>query len=159
MENEMTTEKMPNICLPDQNDTVVDLQSKINDFAVVFFYPKDLTSGCSKEALEFSEKLKLFEEKSCLVFGISPDKPVTHQKFIDKLELKVNLLSDVEKQTCQDYQVWKEKSMYGKKYFGVERSTFLLNKNLEIIASWRKVKVPGHVDAVYSALIDYLDKE
>ena len=150
-------EKVANIILPDQGESTFNVAEKIQEYAVIFFYPKDLTSGCSKEAADFNEYLSKFNDRKCAVIGISPDSPKTHQKFIDTLNLGYPLLADVDKTVCAAYGVWKEKSMYGKKYFGVERSTFLVNKNLELIASFRKVKVPGHVNTVYETFKNHLE--
>ncbi len=119
---------------------------------VLFFYPKDNTSGCTKEAIGFSEQLGQFKEKNTLVVGLSPDSVKSHQNFRSKQNLTVILASDTEKEVLEKYQVWKEKSMYGKKYMGVERSTFLIDEHGKIKKSWRKVKVPGHVEEVLASL-------
>lgn len=119
---------------------------------VLFFYPKDDTSGCTKEAVEFSEQLGAFHEAGAEVLGISPDSVKSHDKFRDKHGLKVTLLSDEEKSVVEAYGVWVEKSMYGKKFMGVERSTFLIGPDGKIRRIWRKVKVPGHVSEVLGAV-------
>ncbi|MEC8063545.1 MAG: peroxiredoxin [Pseudomonadota bacterium] len=150
-------EKVANIILPDQDESTFNMAELIEEYAVIFFYPKDLTSGCSKEAADFNEYLSKFNDGKCAVIGISPDSPKTHKKFIDTLGLGYPLLADVDKTVCEAYGVWKEKSMYGRKYFGVERSTFLVSKTLDLIASWRKVKVPGHVNNVYDTLKNHLE--
>ncbi|KFB09900.1 thioredoxin-dependent thiol peroxidase [Nitratireductor basaltis] len=125
---------------------------KLSDFrgqpVVLYFYPKDDTSGCTAEAIAFTERLNDFEQQGAVVLGMSPDSQQKHAKFKTKHDLKITLLSDPEKEVLQAYGVWVEKSMYGRKYMGVERSTFLIDADGTIIQAWRKVKVPGHVDAV-----------
>lgn len=129
---------------------------KLSDFrgqpVVVYFYPKDDTSGCTKEALAFTELADDFAEAGARVIGISPDGPDKHDKFIAKHSLNVLLASDEDHAVSDAYGVWVEKSMYGKKYMGVERSTFLIDQNGKIARSWRKVKVPGHAQAVLDAV-------
>ncbi|APJ03434.1 peroxiredoxin [Silvanigrella aquatica] len=119
---------------------------------VVYFYPKDMTSGCTIEANDFQKKLKLFKELDCNVMGVSKDSCVSHQKFVEKENLTFLLLSDEELKMCEAFEVWKEKSMYGKKYMGVERSTFLINPEGFVVAEWRKVKVTDHVKEVFNVL-------
>lgn len=118
---------------------------------VVYFYPKDDTPGCTKEALSFSCLSAEFTAKNITVIGISPDTAAKHDKFKAKHELTVRLASDPETATCQDYGVWVEKSMYGKTYMGVERSTFLIDSKGGIAHVWRKVKVAGHAEEVLEA--------
>ena len=115
---------------------------------VLFFYPKDDTSGCTIEAIDFTAALPQFEQAGVIVLGMSPDTIKKHVKFCDKHNLGIPLISDEEKVALTAYGVWVEKSMYGRKYMGVERSTFLIDENQKIIKSWRKVKVSGHVDEV-----------
>ena len=119
---------------------------------VLFFYPRDNTSGCTKEAVGFTEKLSEFDALNTKVVGISKDSVKSHDKFVSKQGLKVALLSDESNDVCEKFGVWKEKSMYGKTYFGIERSTFLIDGAGNVIKEWRKVKVPGHVDAVLKAV-------
>ena len=145
--------KAPNFKLPNQEGEVVEL-NKLNKNVILFFYPKDSTPGCTKEAISFSKHLADFTKLNCLVFGISKDSLKKHQNFIKKSNLLVNLLSDENEKVCENYGVWVEKSMYGKKYMGIERSTFLIDSNGKLIEEWRKVKVKGHVDEVLSSL-DY----
>ena len=118
---------------------------------VVFFYPKDDTSGCTKEAIAFSEALKKFEKLGIAVLGVSKDSLASHEKFKAKHKLKVTLGSDPETAMAQDWGVWGEKTLYGRKYMGMERATFLVDAKGAIAAAWRKVKVPGHVEAVLQA--------
>lgn len=118
---------------------------------ILYFYPKDNTSGCTQEACDFRDNINRLTTKSTVI-GVSPDSIKSHLKFKEKQSLNFILLSDAEHKLSQAFDVWKEKSMYGKKYMGIERSTFILNKNGEIEKEWRKVKVKGHVDEV----LDYL---
>ncbi|WP_419913359.1 thioredoxin-dependent thiol peroxidase [Hoeflea sp.] len=119
---------------------------------VLFFYPKDDTSGCTAEAIAFSQLQDKFDAAGVAILGMSPDSPKKHDKFIAKHELTVPLASDEEKTTLEAYGVWVEKSMYGRKYMGVERSTFLIDEAGKIEKAWRKVKVPGHAEAVLEAV-------
>ena len=120
---------------------------------VLYFYPKDNTSGCTKEACDFRDNLNRLTS-SALVVGISPDNVTSHQKFQQKQKLNFILVADTEHQLAEKYGVWKEKSMYGRKYMGIERSTFILDEQGKIVKEWRKVKVTGHVDEVMQALAE-----
>jgi peroxiredoxin Q/BCP len=115
---------------------------------VIYFYPKDDTSGCTKEAIAFTEHSSEFSKLGVHIIGISPDTAASHDKFKAKYNLGVQLAADTEKVAVQAYGVWVSKSMYGRKYMGVERPTFLVDANGKIIRIWRKVKVPGHVEEV-----------
>lgn len=118
---------------------------------VLYFYPKDDTSGCTKEAQAFSAALKSFEKLGISVLGVSKDSLASHQKFRAKHKLKITLGSDPETVAAQAFGVWGEKTLYGRKYMGMERATFLVDAKGTIRAIWRKVKVPGHVEAVLAA--------
>ena len=118
---------------------------------VLYFYPKDNTSGCTKEACDFRDNMSRLLPYAAVI-GVSPDSIASHQKFQQKQSLNFTLLADVEHKLAEKYGVWKEKSMYGRKYMGIERSTFVLNAQGEIIQAWRKVKVSGHVDEVLNFL-------
>ncbi|TYC65549.1 thioredoxin-dependent thiol peroxidase [Stappia sp. BW2] len=118
---------------------------------VVYFYPKDDTPGCTKEAIAFTEQTDAFAKLGVTIIGLSPDTAAKHDKFIAKHNLAIRLGADTEKEAAEAYGVWVEKSMYGKKYMGVERSTFLVGPDGKIAQIWRKVKVPGHADAVLEA--------
>ena len=118
---------------------------------VLFFYPRDDTSGCTKEAIAFSQMQGDFADLGVAVWGISKDTLASHAKFAGKHALSVPLLSDAESDVCERYGVWKEKSMYGKTFMGIERSTFLIAADGTIAQVWRKVKVPGHAEAVLEA--------
>lgn len=119
---------------------------------VLFFYPRDDTPGCTKESIGFSEHLQEFADAGAQVYGISKDSVASHVKFSTKHGLKVGLLSDENTSVCEDYGVWCEKNMYGRKFMGIERTTFLIAPDGTIAQVWRKVKVPGHVDAVLEAV-------
>jgi peroxiredoxin Q/BCP len=118
---------------------------------VIYFYPKDDTSGCTMEAKDFSRLAPEFRKAGVEVVGVSPDSVESHCKFRDKYGLTIRLAADIEKGAATAYGVWTEKSMYGRKYMGVERSTFLIDKNGRIARSWRKVKVPDHAQEVLTA--------
>ena len=118
-------------------------------WTILFIYPKDNTSGCTRETKEFNEKYSDFNSLGVKIFGLSKDTLATHISFSKKLDLQFSLISDPETKLIQKLNSWKEKSMYGKKYMGTERSTFLFDKNLKIKHIWRKVKVNGHVNQVF----------
>lgn len=142
-----------------ENTKIKNLKFKVNtsDFlnsqdllgkkTVIYFYPKDDTPGCTKEAINFSEKINEFSNLNTQIFGVSRDSFEKHEKFKKKYNLKVNLISD-EGEITEYFGVWVEKSMYGKKYMGIERSTFVIDEQLKILKIWRKVKVSGHVEEV-----------
>ena len=119
---------------------------------VVYFYPKDDTSGCTKQAIAFTEHAGEFSNIGASIIGISPDTAASHDKFKAKYNLGVQLAADTEKVVAQAYGVWVSKSMYGRKYMGVERSTFLVGADGKITRIWRKVEVPGHVEEVLVAV-------
>lgn len=119
---------------------------------IVYFYPKDDTSGCTKEAIAFSEALPKFRKLGVTVLGVSKDSVESHAKFRKKHKLKVALGADPELKMAQAWGVWGEKTLYGRKYMGMERATFLVNAKGVIEKTWRKVKVPGHVEAVLEAV-------
>jgi peroxiredoxin Q/BCP len=118
---------------------------------VVYFYPKDATSGCTKEGEAFRDLHPQFRKAKVQIVGISPDSVASHEKFKAKYSFPFELLADPEQKACALFDVWKEKSMYGKKYMGVERSTFLIDAGGVLRQEWRKVKVPGHADEVLAA--------
>ena len=118
---------------------------------VVYFYPKDDTSGCTKQAIGFSDNLKKFDKLGVTLIGVSKDSLESHAKFRKKHKLKIMLGADPELKMAKDWGVWGEKTLYGRKYMGMERATFLVNTKGIIEQAWRKVKVPGHVEAVLEA--------
>lgn len=115
---------------------------------VLYFYPKDDTSGCTAEACSFTENIAAFNKLGVAVIGVSRDSIESHQKFKQKYGLKFPLISDEDGKICEAYGTWVEKSMYGRKYMGIDRSTFLIGEDGQIKALWRKVKVPGHIEAI-----------
>lgn len=144
-------DKAPDFELPSDTGAKVKLSALKGHPVVLYFYPKDSTSGCTLEAHDFSKLKADFDSINVKVFGISPDSPESHTNFRDKEALTVALLSDEEKVVLNAYGVWGEKSMYGRKYMGVERSTFLIDKDGKIAKIWRNVKVPEHAQAVLIA--------
>jgi thioredoxin-dependent peroxiredoxin len=141
----------PDFSLPRNGGGTVSLSDFSGKPVVLYFYPKDDTSGCTTEAVDFSGLTAEFEKLGATVIGISPDSVKSHDKFAAKHNLSVVLAADEEHKALEAYGVWKEKSMYGKTYMGVERSTFLIDKSGKIADVWRKVKVPGHAEAVLKA--------
>lgn len=137
--------------LPRDGGGNVSLAELAGKKVVLYFYPKDDTSGCTTEALDFTALADDFAAAGAVVVGVSPDPVKAHDKFVAKHNLGVILASDEEKTVLEAYGVWKEKSMYGRQYMGVERSTFLINANGEIARIWRKVKVKGHAQEVLEA--------
>lgn len=120
---------------------------------ILYFYPKDSTPGCTTEAEEFNALLPQFLQLGFTVVGISRDSAKSHQKFINKLNLQFNLLCDINETVCRQFDVIKEKNMYGKKVLGIERGTFILNHNGHIIHEWRKVRAAGHAQQVLNTLV------
>ena len=150
----MTTEigkKAPDFNLPATWEKKISLKSLRGKKVIIYFYPKDDTPGCTKESCGFRDNISAFKKSGTEVIGISKDTISNHEKFSTKYDLNFPLASDAETTTCEDYGVWKEKNMYGRKYMGIERSTFLIDEKGILRAEWRKVKVPGHVEEVLSA--------
>ncbi|SHE70150.1 peroxiredoxin Q/BCP [Litoreibacter ascidiaceicola] len=145
-------ELAPDFTLPRDGGDTVTLSTLQPSKVVLYFYPKDDTPGCTKQAIGFTEQLQAFKEAGCEVIGVSKDTAAKHDKFRDKHSLGVILASDAEGDVCKQYGVWKEKSMYGKTFMGIERSTFLIGSDGKILQEWRKVRVPGHVEAVLEAV-------
>ncbi len=138
--------------LPSDQGENITLSNFKGKKIVIYFYPKDLTSGCTTQACDFRDFIIEQKPSDVVVFGISKDGIPTHIKFREKHTLNFPLLADVDGAVCEQYGVWQEKSMYGKKYFGIERSTFVIDENFKIQYVWRKVKVPGHVSQVMKLL-------
>ena len=145
-------EQAPDFETVDDQNQKVKLSDLRGKRVVLYFYPKDDTSGCTLESVGFSEMIGAFHDAGAEVIGVSPDGVKSHDKFRDKHGLKVILLADVERKAIEAYGVWAEKKMYGRSYMGVDRSTFLIGKDGEIKRAWRSVKVPGHVDEVLAAV-------
>jgi thioredoxin-dependent peroxiredoxin len=146
-----TGQKAPDFDLPRDGGGALSLSGLNGRKVALYFYPKDDTSGCTAEAIDFSALKAEFEKAGTVVIGISPDSIKSHDKFKAKHDLAVDLVADEERKTLEDYGVWVEKSMYGRKYMGVERSTFLIGADGRIARIWRKVKVPGHAQQVLDA--------
>ncbi len=142
----------PEFNLPASGGQTVSLSGLKGVPVVLFFYPRDDTSGCTKEAVGFTTALPEFEAAGVMVLGCSKDTVAKHDKFVAKHDLRVTLLSDADGSTCEDYGVWAEKQMYGKTHMGIVRTTFLIDAEGRIAQVWRKVKVPGHVDTVLDAV-------
>ena len=131
-------------------------KSKLYDFLdrklILYFYPKDLTPGCTTESIEFNDNLSKIKKLKANVVGVSRDKLSLHEKFIEKYSFKFPLISDPEEKLCKSFDVIKEKSLYGRKYMGVDRSTFIIDESGKILHAWRNVKVKGHVEEVIDKL-------
>ena len=144
-------EKAPDFSLPADGGRVIALTSYAGQKLVLYFYPKDDTSGCTQEAIEFNGLRQEFAKAGTAILGVSPDPVKKHDKFKAKYELEFPLLSDQQKHMLEAYGVWVEKSMYGRKYMGVERTTVLIAADGTIAQVWPKVKVPGHAAEVLAA--------
>ena len=144
-------DKAPDFSLETDGGDKLELSRLKGKPVVLYFYPKDDTSGCTLEAKDFSKLAGDFRKAGVEVIGVSPDGVASHQKFRKKYDLAVRLAADADKAVANAFGVWVEKSMYGRKYMGVERSTFLIDKAGRIAKSWRKVKVPGHAEEVLAA--------
>jgi thioredoxin-dependent peroxiredoxin len=144
-------DQAPDFDLPTDGGGRAHLTKLKGKQVVVYFYPKDDTSGCTAEAIAFNGLRANFTAAGATVIGVSPDNAVSHDKFKSKYDLEIPLAADPDRSAIEAYGVWKEKSMYGRKYFGVERSTFLIDREGRIAKIWRKVKVPGHADEVLAA--------
>jgi thioredoxin-dependent peroxiredoxin len=145
-------DSIPEFRLPASGGSEMSNADLRGRWVVLYFYPKDLTPGCTTEAINFSDSLDHFEKRNALVLGVSKDSVASHDKFISKHDLRFPLLSDANGELCEAFGCWVEKSMYGKTYMGIDRSTFLISPDGKIVEIWRKVKVKGHVESVLDAL-------
>ncbi|MFA5011131.1 MAG: thioredoxin-dependent thiol peroxidase [Ignavibacteria bacterium] len=145
-------DKAPDFSLLSDSGKKFSLKNLKGHKIILYFYPKDNTSGCTKEACDFRDSIKTFENKETVILGISKDSIESHKSFKSKYNLPFALLSDEEGQMVNAYGVWKEKNMYGKKYMGIERTTFLIDEKGKIKEIWNKVKIPGHVQDIISKL-------
>ena len=145
-------EKLPKFDLPRDGGAMVSNEDFAGSTVVLFFYPRDDTPGCTKESIGFSEHIASFHDIGVMVMGVSKDSVASHDKFVAKHNLTTPLLSDENGSLCEDLGVWVEKNMYGKKFMGIERTTFVVDGDGIIRHIWRKVKVPGHVEAVLEAV-------
>lgn len=141
----------PTFVLPGSGGETIDLASFKGKAVVLYFYPRDDTPGCTTEAIDFTAARNDFTAANTVVIGVSKDTAAKHDKFVAKHDLAIPLASDAEGDVCERYGVWVEKNMYGKKYMGIERATFLIGPDGVILEIWRKVKVKGHVNAVLAA--------
>lgn len=139
-------QKAPDFELPASNGKTVQLSDFVGKNVVLYFYPKDMTPGCTTEACDFRDQYSRFEEVNAVILGVSPDPINRHEKFIEKHGLPFLLLADEEHKVAESYEVWKLKKNFGKEYMGIERSTFVIDNEGVIAKEWRKVKVEGHVE-------------
>ncbi|MBP7735777.1 MAG: peroxiredoxin [Spirochaetes bacterium] len=142
----------PGFTLTDSDGTMISLENFRGSWVVLYFYPKDNTSGCTLEAVDFTSRAGEFKKLNAVILGISPDSEASHRKFIAKNDLGITLLSDSDRKVLKLYGVWQIKKLYGKESYGVVRSTFLIDPEGVIRGAWEKVKVKGHVDEVFERL-------
>ncbi|RZO41474.1 MAG: peroxiredoxin [Rhodobacteraceae bacterium] len=141
-----------NLKITHKNNKIFMFSDLFGKYVVLYFYPRDDTPGCTKEAKDFTELKPEFDKLNTIIIGVSTDTLEAHNKFIFKHNLNLELLSDTNKTLCEFFDVWVEKNMYGKKYMGIERSTFLINPSGEILHEWRKVKVAGHAKILLESI-------
>lgn len=144
----------PDFTLNNQNGKAVSLSDFRGNNVVLYFYPKDMTPGCTTQACNFRDDYSTYEALDAVILGVSADDAARHTKFIAKHDLPFSLLADTEHKVCEQYGVWTLKKMFGKEYYGIERSTFLIDKEGNIVKEWRKVKVKGHNEEVKVALAE-----
>ena len=144
--------KAPNFKLPSSNNKDFEIKKSLNQYLVIYFYPRDNTPGCTNEAKDFSKLYEKFKKLNCEIVGISKDNIESHNKFINKFKIPFQLLSDEKITALKKYGAWGEKSMYGKKFMGIKRTTILLNSKSKIIKIWNNVKVADHAKEVLSFL-------
>ena len=145
-------DKLPKLTLPASGGSTVDLTSFKGRPLVVYFYPKDNTPGCTQEGTDFRDLHRQFQKAGAEIFGISRDSVRSHENFIEKFKFPFTLLSDADEAACKAFDVIREKSLYGRKYMGVDRSTFLFDKAGKLVREWRGVKVKGHASEVLDAV-------
>ena len=144
--------RVPDFTATAANDSEFSLSENIGKNIVIYFYPKDNTPGCTKEGEDFRDQFEEFSSNNAIIVGVSRDSVKSHDKFICKYNFPFDLIADENETLCQLFDVIKEKNMYGRKYMGIERSSFLINANGILINEWRKVKVKGHIEEVLDAL-------
>ncbi|WP_239987401.1 peroxiredoxin [Sphingosinithalassobacter portus] len=145
-------DRIPDVTLTDSEDKPLALRDHAGEIFVLYFYPKDDTSGCTREAQDFSALLPEFQAAGARILGVSKDSAIKHQKFIAKYDLTIALATDADGSAMEAFGVWVEKQMYGKTYMGIDRSTFLFNADGKLVRMWRKVRVPGHAVDVLEAV-------
>ena len=148
----LVNQQAPNFMLENEQGQQVSLSDFKGKNVVLYFYPKDMTPGCTTEACDFRDAYEDFSELNAVILGVSMDDANKHTKFIEKHGLPFSLLVDAEHEVAEQYDVWVLKKMYGREYMGIERSTFLINEEGIVVAEWRKVKVKNHIEAVLSQL-------
>jgi len=141
-----------NLKITHKNNKIFMFSDLFGKYVLLYFYPRDDTPGCTKEAKDFTELKPEFDKLNTIIIGVSTDTLEAHNKFIFKHNLNLELLSDTNKTLCEFFDVWVEKNMYGKKYMGIERSTFLINPSGDILHEWRKVKVAGHAKILLESI-------
>ncbi|WP_312472549.1 thioredoxin-dependent thiol peroxidase [Neobacillus sp.] len=146
----------PDFRLEAHNGETVSLENFKGKNVVLYFYPKDMTPGCTTEACDFRDQAHQFNDLKAVILGVSPDPVERHQKFVEKYGLPFMLLADTDHQMAEDYGVWKLKKNFGKEYMGIERSTFIIDKEGKIVKEWRKVQVKGHVEEALSFIRENL---
>ncbi|MFQ3546260.1 thioredoxin-dependent thiol peroxidase [Halobacillus rhizosphaerae] len=151
-----TGKKAPDFTLPANNGENVSLSDYKGKNVVLYFYPKDMTPGCTTEACDFRDKHESFADLDAVILGVSPDPVESHKKFIDKHDLPFLLLADEDHSVAEEFGVWKLKKNFGKEYYGIERSTFIIDKEGNLAEDFRKVKVDGHVEAALSYIREQL---
>jgi peroxiredoxin Q/BCP len=147
----------PDFALPASNGETVKLSDFSGTNVVLYFYPKDMTPGCTTEACDFRDRIEGFNDVDAVILGVSPDELARHQKFIEKYGLPFLLLADTEHQVAEAYGVWKLKKMYGREFMGIERSTFIIDKEGNLVKEWRKVQVKGHVEEALTYIKENLE--
>jgi peroxiredoxin Q/BCP len=152
-------DEAPKFCLPDSTEQDICLESYRGKWLVLYFYPKDNTSGCTREAVDFTAAMPKLRDLGAEVVGVSRDSAASHRRFTEKHSLGVKLLSDPDHKVTESYGSWAKKKMYGKEGYGVVRSTFLIDPEGRIMHSWRKVQVKGHADDVIKVLREMKNKE
>ena len=145
-------EKIPDFTATATNNLEFNFSENIGTNIIIYFYPKDNTPGCTKEGEDFRDQFEVFNSNNTVIVGVSRDSVKSHDKFICKYNFPFDLIADEDEAVCHLFDVIKEKNMYGRKYMGIERSTFLIDTNGNLINEWRKVKVKGHVEEVLGAL-------
>ena len=154
MANGKVNTKVKDMKVECTNSKIKNLYDLLDRKLILYFYPKDMTPGCTTESIEFNDNLSKIKKLKAQVVGVSRDKISSHDKFIDKYKFKFPLISDTEEKLCKSFDVIKEKSLYGRKYMGVDRSTFIINVDGKVLHAWRGVKVKGHVEEVLKILKD-----
>ena len=145
-------DKAPDFSLQSDTGEKINLKDLKGKKVILYFYPKDNTSGCTKEACDFRDSIKTFNKRNAVIIGVSKDSTESHRKFKSKYELPFTLLSDESADILKKYGVWKEKSMYGRKYMGIERTTFIINEKGKIERIYNKVKVNGHIEEIIKTI-------